>query len=100
MLPMTITGDTAIQTRDSYQQKEKPMMRPINIAHPPSICGAKLSVLTPLMIEVSYAIALVKTLVPFSLSSNQPMFFLRIAEYRSCLTFSVTFSPNVPKEIF
>jgi hypothetical protein len=42
--------------------------------------GERLSVLTPLIQLVSDAIALVRILGPFSLSSNHPIFFLRILE--------------------
>jgi len=77
-LPITITGETARQTNASYQQNTNPMIMPPKSAHIPSKIGPRDSVETPLTIWVSSAIALVKTLVPFSFSSNHPMFFLRI----------------------
>jgi len=59
---------------------------------------AKLSVDTPLMIEVSSAIAEVRTEGLLPASSNQPMFFLRMLLYKSNLIYKVTFSPKRLKE--
>ena len=57
--------------------------------------GERLSVLTPLIRLVSEAIALVKTLAPFSLKSNHPIFFLSMLLYNTYLISKVTFSPKL-----
>lgn len=62
-----------------------------------SIYGAILSVAVPLIIVVSAAIALVKTLTPFTGRSNHPIFFFKIPLYKSFLTPCVTFSPKFAK---
>jgi hypothetical protein len=61
----------------------------------PSIYGPILSELTPLMIEVSLAMAELKIPAEFSLRSNHPMFFFRISVYISLRISVVTFSPRV-----
>ena len=100
LFPIVITGDIAIQTRASCQQKKSAIPIPASREQVPSTCGAKLSVLTPLMIVVSWAIAVVSTLVPFSLWSNQPMFFCMMLSYKIVRIVCVTFVPKWPKLIF
>jgi len=63
---------------DIYQQYVKPITIAATRAKEASMMGERLSVLTPLIRLVSDAIALVRTLAPFSLKSNQPMFFRRM----------------------
>jgi len=62
----------------SYQQNQKAIMSPPETAKMDSVYGPSDSLLAPLIIEVSYAIVLVRTLDWFSYSSNQPTFFSKI----------------------
>lgn len=95
-----VIGARSIQIKDIYQLKTKPTRMPPNIEKFASIWGARLSVLVPLIIPVSSAMAVVKTLVPFARSSNHPMFFYRMFSYRTLLIWKVTFSPKCPKLLF
>ena len=100
MFVITKIGHIPMQIMASYQQYTKEIIMLMMIQLYPTIYGAKLSVLTPLMIVVSWAIAQVNTLVSFSLSSNHPVFLLRIEAYKLFLTSDVTLSPSKPKENF
>lgn len=62
--------------------------------------GPMLSDPIPLITEVSVAMMLVSTLGPLSLSSNHPIFIVKIYEYNTYLTLNVTLFPRVPKENF
>jgi len=73
-----MTGATMIQARACYQQKKNATMTPPRTDIPPSIKGPRLSELIPLIIDVSLAIALVRTPDECSLSSNHPKFFYNI----------------------
>jgi len=73
-----INGAMKIMTSACYQQKTKPITKPVNMAAPPSTYGPILSELTPLIIAVSEAIDEVSTPAEFSLRSNQPIFFIKI----------------------
>ena len=94
--PSTMTGETAMHTNASYQQAINPISIPVTNAHPPSIVCPILSAPTPLRTPLSSAIALVKTLVPFSFSSNQPMCFFRMLSYRTYRIASETLLDIVP----
>ena len=83
---------------DIYQQYVKPITKATATEKEASRIGERLSVLTPLIRLVSCAIAAVRILAPFSLSSNQPMFFRRMLLYRIYLISKVTFSPRYPKQ--
>lgn len=95
-----MNGANARHINDSCQQNTNPIANPTNTAKKASTYGPILSVLTPLINEDSDAIADVKTLVPFSLKSWNPISFYKIAPYNIFLIFKVTFSPNVPKQYF
>jgi len=67
-----------MQIKASGQQYLKPITIPPINAKVPSTYGPTLSLLAPLIIAVSDAIADVNTLGPLSLLSNHPIFFCKI----------------------